>query len=52
VQDGDDVIASYEAGCFGFVLYRQLTEMGVATVVAAPGLIPPQAIGASEDRPP
>ncbi len=34
------VMATYEAGCFGFGLYRQLTEMGVATLVAAPGLIP------------
>ena len=35
-----DVMATYEAGCFGFGLYRQLTEMGVACLVAAPGLIP------------
>jgi transposase len=34
------VIACYEAGCFGFELYRQLTEMGVACMVVAPGLIP------------
>jgi len=32
-----DVMATYEAGCFGFGLYRQLTEMGVAALVAAPG---------------
>ena len=37
---GAEVHASYEAGCFGFGLYRQLTEMGVAVLVAAPGLIP------------
>jgi transposase len=35
-----DVMAAYEAGCFGFGLYRQLTEMGVSALVAAPGLIP------------
>jgi transposase len=37
---GAEVHASYEAGCFGFGLYRQLSAMGVAVVVAAPGLIP------------
>jgi transposase len=35
-----DVIACYEAGCFGYELYRRLTEMEVACIVAAPGLIP------------
>ena len=35
-----EVHASYEAGCFGFGLYRQLSAMGVTVVVAAPGLIP------------
>jgi transposase len=35
-----DVMATYEAGCFGYALYRQLTELGVACLVAAPGLIP------------
>jgi len=35
-----EVHASYEAGCFGFGLYRQLSAMGVAVLVAAPGLIP------------
>ena len=35
-----DVMATYEAGCFGYGLYRQLTEMGVTCLVAAPGLIP------------
>jgi len=34
------VVAAYEAGCFGFGLYHQLTDLGVAAVVAAPGLIP------------
>jgi transposase len=37
---GSEVHATYEAGCFGFGLYRQLSAMGVQTVVAAPGLIP------------
>lgn len=35
-----NVMTTYEAGCFGFGLHRQLTEMNVATIVAAPGLIP------------
>ena len=35
-----EVIAAYEAGCFGFGLYHQLTDLGVVAVVAAPGLIP------------
>ena len=35
-----EVIACYEAGCFGFGLYRQLTDMGVTCQVIAPGLIP------------
>lgn len=39
VQEGE-VHACYEAGCFGFTLHRQLTQMGVQCMVAAPGLIP------------
>jgi len=35
-----EVHATYEAGCFGFGLYRQLSAMGVTVVLAAPGLIP------------
>ena len=35
-----EVHATYEAGCFGFDLYRQLSALGVSVVVAAPGLIP------------
>ena len=35
-----EVHATYEAGCFGFGLYRQLSAMGVSVVLAAPGLIP------------
>ena len=34
------VRAVYEAGCTGFVLWRQLTELGVDCVVAAPSRIP------------
>jgi transposase len=34
------VIATYEAGCLGFVLYRQLTALGVQCVVAAPSHLP------------
>lgn len=32
--------AVYEAGCLGFVLYRQLTSLGVTCMVAAPSRIP------------
>jgi transposase len=35
-----EVMAGYEAGSFGFGLYRQLAEMEVACLVVAPGLIP------------
>ena len=35
-----ELIACYEAGSFGFGLYRQLTEMDVTCKVVAPGLIP------------
>jgi transposase len=34
------VRAVYEAGCTGFVLWRQLTELGVDCLVAAPSRIP------------
>ena len=34
------VRATYEAGCLGFVLHRQLTKLGVDCMVAAPNLIP------------
>jgi transposase len=37
---GAEVHATYEAGCFGFGLYRQLSAMGVQVLLAAPGLIP------------
>jgi len=36
----ENVVATYEAGFCGFELYRQLVDMGVACLVAAPGLIP------------
>lgn len=34
------VVATYEAGSLGFVLYRQLMDMGVQCVVAAPSHLP------------
>jgi transposase len=40
LSEQGEVIACYEAGSFGFALCRQLTEMGVACIVAAPSLIP------------
>jgi len=39
-RDGYDLCFVYEAGCFGFGLYRQLTGLGHSCVVAAPSLIP------------
>lgn len=30
------VVACYEAGCFGYVLYRQLEKLGIACLVVAP----------------
>lgn len=36
----ESVVACYEASGCGFVLHRQLTEMGVACVVIAPGSVP------------
>ena len=35
-QLGEKVYACYEAGCFGYVLYRQLTAMGVECYVVCP----------------
>ena len=40
LKEHGEVMACYEAGCFGFGLYRQLTDMGVTCQVIAPGLIP------------
>lgn len=34
------VLATYEAGALGFVLYRQLMDLGVQCVVAAPSHLP------------
>lgn len=34
------VVATYEAGCLGFVLYRVLSSLGVHCVVAAPSHLP------------
>ncbi len=47
-----EVNAAYEAGRFSFGLYRQLSEVGVNAVVAAPGADPSQALGSTEDRSP
>lgn len=38
--EGHDLYFVYEAGSFGFGLYRQLTALGHSCVVAAPSLIP------------
>ncbi|MDP7269121.1 MAG: IS110 family transposase [Pirellulales bacterium] len=35
-----EVIACYEAGCFGFRLARQLSDIGIGCAVAAPGMLP------------
>jgi len=35
-----EVIACYEAGCFGFRLARQLSDLGIGCAVAAPGMLP------------
>jgi len=40
VKDGCDLCFAYEAGCFGFGLYRQLTLLEHTCIVAAPSLIP------------
>ena len=39
-SESEEIMACYEAGSCGFELYRQLTELGVTCLVAAPGLIP------------
>lgn len=38
--DQGAVVATYEAGSLGFVLYRQLTALGVQCLVAAPSHLP------------
>ena len=40
MKDGIEVIACYEAGCFGFKLARQLSGLGIGCAVAAPGMLP------------
>jgi transposase len=40
LKSAGDLVSCYEAGCMGFSLHRQLTEMGVPCVVAAPSQIP------------
>ena len=42
--------ACYEAGPTGYVLYWQLTQLGVACEVIAPSLVPTKA-GSGQDRP-
>ncbi len=38
-----NLVAAYEAGATGYALHRQLRELGVASVVVAPSLIPRRA---------
>lgn len=40
LQERGSLHAVYEAGCTGFVLWRQLTKLGIDCVVAAPSRIP------------
>jgi transposase len=40
LKEDAEVFACYEAGCFGFELYRRLMKMEVGCIVAAPGLVP------------
>ena len=40
LQEQGSVHVAYEAGCTGFVLWRQLSELGVDCLVAAPSRIP------------
>ncbi len=40
IEKGESIIATYEAGPTGFVLYRLLEEMGITCYVAAPSLLP------------
>jgi len=42
----------YEAGPTGYVLYWQLTALGVACEVVAPTLVPTEGRRPGEDRPP
>jgi transposase len=39
-REGCDLCFVYEAGCFGFVICRQLAKLGHSCIVAAPSLIP------------
>ena len=40
LDKGESMICCYEAGPTGFMLYRQLEEMGISCYVAAPALLP------------
>jgi transposase len=39
-KDGQRLEFCYEAGCCGYVIYRQLTELGHGCTVVAPSMIP------------
>lgn len=39
-KNGEEVLACYEAGCFGFKLARELSGLGIGCAVAAPGMLP------------
>jgi transposase len=39
-DENTEVLACYEAGCFGFRLARHLSELGITCTVAAPGMLP------------
>jgi len=47
----DRLRACYEAGATGYVLYWQLSELGVDCAVIAPTLVPVKAGGTGEDGP-
>jgi transposase len=40
LNEGGEWVACYEAGPTGYVLYWQLTKMGIACEVIAPALVP------------
>ena len=47
-----EIRACYEAGPTGYVLYWQLTQLGVACEVIAPSLVPTKAGDRVQDGPP
>lgn len=36
LDEGDSLLVGYEAGCLGYSLYRQLTDLGIPCVILAP----------------